>query len=132
MQIYCLIFLDLERKQYICTQQFTESMERIHLTKKEKAVLRHVKEHGEKQPRNITPTIYSYCLSTLQEKGMVVFRANYEEVIYAGLTVKGKAYLEQNPKLKNPINWNIVTAIATVATATATILALFVCCSILK
>jgi len=24
MQIYCLIFLDLEGKQYICTQQYTE------------------------------------------------------------------------------------------------------------
>lgn len=80
-------------------------MERIKLTKTEKQVLRHVEEYGEKQPRDITPTMFQYCLSTLREKGMVEFKTNYDEVIKARLTIKGVAYIEQNPRLLNPIDW---------------------------
>ena len=132
MQIYCPIFLDLERKQYICTQQFTQSMERIYLTKDEKRVLRHVKEHGKKQPRNITPTVYSYCLITLQEKGLVVFQVNYDEILYAALTIKGKAYFEQNPSLCNPIDWKwiINTSILAIG-AMAAVLGLFIACNLI-
>ncbi len=104
-------------------------MERIHLTKAEKQVFRHIQGNGEKQPRNITPVMFHYCLSTLQEKGLVEFRANYDEVLAAGLTVKGTAYMEQNPQLKNPVDWKgIATLIMVSITAIATTLALFVAC----
>ena len=102
-------------------------MERIHLTKKEKAVLRHVKEHGEKQPRNITPTTFSYSLFTLQEKGLVTFQVNYDEILHAALTVKGKAYYEQNPSLSNPIDWKWIINTSIVAIgAMAAVLGLFI------
>ena len=87
---------------YIC------SMERIKLTKEEKHVLLHVSEYGQKQPRDTSLLVFLHSLSTLQEKQLVVFQANYDEVISASLTVKGAAYLELNPKLKNPIDWKYI------------------------
>lgn len=95
--------------------------------------MRHVEEYGEKQPRDITPTMFQYCLSTLREKGLVEFKTNYDEVIKARLTIKGVAYIEQNPRLTNPVDWKgIITLALAAMTATATTAALFVACSVLK
>ena len=77
-------------------------MERIKLSREEKKVLLHIAGNGEKQPRDTTPIMIHYCLSTLQEKGLVKFRANYDEIEAAKITVKRAAYLEQNPGLKKP------------------------------
>ena len=108
-------------------------MERIKLTRDEKTVLLHVEKNGGKQPRNITPVMFQYSLSTLREKGLVSFRSDYEKVISAGITLKGVAYMERNPKLKNPVDWKgIVTIASVVMTAIATTLALFVACSVCK
>lgn len=105
-------------------------MERIYLTKVEKQVFLHVQKNGGELPRNITLVMFHYCLSTLQEKGLVEFKTNYNEVLAAELTVKGSAYKEQNPKLKNPVDWKgIITLIMTSITAIATTLALFVACN---
>lgn len=87
-------------------------MERIRLSREEKKVLRHVVKNGKKQPRGITPIMFHYCLSTLQEKGLVKFRANYDEILAAKITVKGAAYLEQNPGLKNPTDWKWIIMMA--------------------
>lgn len=104
-------------------------MERIRLSREEKKVLRHVVKNGKKQPRDITPTMFHYCLSTLQEKGLVKFRSNYDEIEAAKITVKGAAYLEQNPGLKNPTDWKwIIQTVLIAATAVATMLALFIAC----
>ena len=107
-----------------------KDMERIKLNKDEKMVLLHLKEKGGKQPRNLSPLVFFYSLSTLQEKGLVKCRFNYDEVIDAKLSVKGKVYLEQNPKLKNPIDWKtFIIVISTAITAVATTVAIFVRCS---
>lgn len=104
-------------------------MERIRLSREEKKVLRHIVGNGEKQPRDTTPIMFHYCLSTLQEKGLVKFRSNYDEILSAKITVKGAAYLEQNPELKNPIDWKwIIQTVLIAATAVATMLALFIAC----
>ena len=108
-------------------------MERIRLTRDEKAVFLHVHEHGEKKPMSITPVMFIYCLSTLKEKGLVDFKSNYDEVLGARLTIKGRAYIEQNPKLTNPIDWKwVITVLLTAITAFATTLALFISCSMWK
>ncbi len=102
----------------------------IYLTKTEKQVLLHVRDNGKKQPRNISPVMFHYSFSTLKEKGLVGFKTDYDEVISAKLTVKGAAYMEQNPKLKNSIDWKgIITLVMTAITAIATTLALFVACN---
>jgi hypothetical protein len=106
-------------------------MERIKLSKEEKQVLLHVQSNGGEQPRNVTPIMFHFCLSTLKEKGLVEFLASLSGVVDARLTIKAQAYLEQNPKLKNPIDWKgIITLIMTAMTAIATTLALFVACSV--
>ncbi len=73
--------------------------------------------------------MFHLCLSTLQEKGLVMFRNNYNEVIIAKLSIKGEAYLEQNPKLRNPIDWlEIIKLVFLGLTSAASIVALFVAC----
>ncbi|MBP3353029.1 MAG: hypothetical protein J6L02_00040 [Bacteroidales bacterium] len=105
----------------------TSRMERIKLSKEEKLVFLHVAKYENKQPRNITLVMFHYCLATLKEKGLVDFRANYEVILEAGLTVKGASYLEQNPKLKNPIDWKwIIPNLILAITAIATIIGLFI------
>lgn len=105
-------------------------MKRIYLTKEEKTVFLHIKDYGNAQPRNLSPVIFHYCLSTLKEKGLIDFSANYDEVRRASLTVKGAAYLEQNPKLINPVDWKgIIILILTSITAISTTLALFIACT---
>ncbi len=104
-------------------------MERIHLTKQEKVVLRHA-QNSEKPPRDISPTMYEYCLSTLQEKGLVRFKADYGEIVSVKITTKGRTYMEQNPRLKNPVDWKwIITTVIVSITAIATTFALFVACT---
>ena len=108
-------------------------MERIRLTKEEKVTLLSVKEQGARQPRNLSPMIFQYSLSTLREKGLLRFRAdNKDEAYFAELTLKGKAYIDSNPSLKNPIPWKDVALIVLSAiTAVSTFIALFVSCSII-
>ena len=103
---------------------------RIKLTKQEKRVLRHVVKFGKEQPRNITPIMFHFCLSTLSEKGLVEFHSNSNIILDAGLTLKGCAYMEENPKLRNPIDWKwIISIILSAIVAIATTLALFVACN---
>lgn len=72
--------------------------------------------------------MFPYCLSTLREKELIEFKTNYDEVVKAGLTIRG-AYIEQNPKLANPVGWKgIITLALTALTAIATTATLFVAC----
>lgn len=93
----------------------------------EKQVLLHVKERGEEQPRSITLVMFLYCLSTLREKGLVEFKTNCDEVIRAGLTIKGAAYIERNPKLTNPVDWKGIITLGLMMAAIT--VALFVICN---
>ena len=102
-------------------------MERIKLTKEEKQVFLHVAKYGDKQPKCISPATFHYCLATLQEKGLVKYKSNYNEILETGLTVKGAMYLEQYPRLRNPIDWErIILAIASVSLTLAIVALLIV------
>lgn len=104
-------------------------MQRINLSQQEKDVLRHL-TLSDKQPRNLSPIVYEYTLATLQEKGLIHFIADYGEITNIQLTLKGKAYLEQNPKLTNPIDWyHIISITMLCLTALSSTLALFVACT---
>lgn len=109
-------------------------MERIRLTKEEKVTLLSVAIRGHIKPDSLTNLVFQYSLSTLQEKGLLRFRAdNKDEAYYAELTLKGKAYIESNPSLKNPIPWkDIVLIVLSAITAISTFVALFVSCSIIR
>ena len=45
-------------------------------------------------PRNITINQYHHALSTLQEKGLVIFKSNYDQIEDAKTTIKGRAYID--------------------------------------
>lgn len=83
-------------------------MERIHLTKKEKIVLRHVAEKGGEGPWELPMLQVKCALYRLREKGLIYYILNFDEAVDARLTLKGRSYLELNPGLKNPINWKLV------------------------
>ncbi len=103
-------------------------MEKIHLSKIEKQVFLRISDKEAGCPRSISATSYCYAVAVLVEKGLIEAAFNGpDEVLDASLSVKGKAYLEQNPGLNNPVDWKwIVSTILLALTATATILALFI------
>lgn len=103
---------------------------RIYLDSIEKLLLININNGNFSMPRNITTNQYHHALSTLQEKGLIQFKSNYDQIEDAKTTIKGRAYIDSNPKLKNPIDWKwIVTTILMAITAIATTLALFIACN---
>ena len=104
-------------------------MERIKLTKDEKKTLFHVLNGAEGKPDNMTPLSYAYSVTTLQEKGLLLAIVERDAVINRKPTLKGVAYFEHNPGLKNPVDWKWTITTALVAqTALSTFLALFIAC----
>ena len=83
-------------------------MEKIHLTKKEKAVLRHVAEKGGEGPWDLPMPQVKCALYRLREKGLIYCIVNFDEAVDARLTLWGRYYIEHNPKLKNPTLWDYV------------------------
>ena len=81
-------------------------MERIHLTKKEKIVLRHVAEKGGEGPWELPMLQVRCALYRLREKGLIYCIVNFDEAVDARLTLWGRYYIEHNPKLKNPTLWH--------------------------
>lgn len=109
-------------------------MERIRLSKEEKTVFRSVSINGKKLPLSCSPFLFVTTLDLLKEKGLVSYKADEDGVVYmAKLTIKGKAYMEYNPMLKNPIPWkDIILIMLSTITAVSTLLALFVGCTLLN
>ena len=93
-------------------------MERIRLTKREKAVLRILSRQG-------CEALSEFDASDVREFSERGFVKVIED---AKLTAKGKEYLRDYPSLCNPIPWSKVAAIVSLAGALAAILSLFVSC----
>lgn len=106
-------------------------MERIRLTKEEKLTLVCVAVKGAEKPERMTEAMHSYAMHLLSEKGLVKYKESSSgEVWSATLTTKGKAYMEYNPRLKNPVPWKDILLITLSAvTAISTMLALFIACT---
>ena len=83
-------------------------MERIRLTKREKAVLRILSKQGYEALSEFDAS----AVRSLSELGFV--KAAFTEgggVEDAKLTTKGKEYLREFPSLRNPVDWEKMTAI---------------------
>ena len=80
---------------------------RIKLTKQEKLILKRLQQGVADKPENVSDAMYRWSLVNLSGHGflLIAFSSGSEVVSYE-LTLKGKAYLESNPKLRNPINWD--------------------------
>lgn len=108
------------------------SMERIKLSKAEKQVLRELHRGNNNIPIGMDNYTYVDAVLSLTEHKLAKSIVEYDtKVVDVKITAKGYAYMRDNPSLINPINWNIVTAIATTITSIITFLALFISCSII-
>lgn len=105
---------------------------RIRLSRKEKQVLRIIASVG------YSPGIYplhtfNACVVSLEHNGLV--QSAKEEgggVADVRLTTFGKEYMAVNPRLCNPFRWDIAGAVAGLLAAIASIVALFVACSLIS
>ena len=78
------------------------------LAKDERAVLRHVAEKGGEGPWELPMLQVKCALFRLQDEGLIYCIVNFDEAVDARLTLCGSYYIEQNPKLKNPILWDCI------------------------
>lgn len=108
---------------YIC------NMERIKLTKREKRVLRTLSRQGFYALSEFDAT----AVRSLDNHGLV--QGAYIEgggVEDARLTNYGKEYIADNPRLRNPIDWGKVAAIATIVGIIVTIVLFIIGCALIR
>lgn len=105
-------------------------MDRIYLTKAEKDLLqklihsRSVSRPSDKEEAKK----YSYAAVKLRNKGFVTTDTDLFGVTETHLSIDGKVYIDQNPKLRNPFPWEFIAQAASVIAAVAASLALVVGC----
>lgn len=100
-------------------------MERIALNRNEKKVLRMLLNGQD----NLLNEFDIPDVCSLEVKGLI--QAAHIEgggIEAVRLTRMGKAYIHSNPKLRNPINWSKIAAIATILSVLVSFLALFIAC----
>lgn len=105
-------------------------MERIKLSKTEKKCLKLLYKHNTDALDTIAHSQVCRALRSLQDKDLFIVAwiegGDYEAI---QLTRNGKAYLIENPTLRNPIDWTKAGAIAAIIAALAAIAALFFTCT---
>lgn len=104
-------------------------MERIKLTKREKRVLRTLSKQG----FNALSEFDAAAIRSLDNQGLV--QGAYIEgsdVEGARLTNYGKEYLADNPKLRTPVDWAKVAAIATIVGIIVTIVLFIIGCALIR
>lgn len=79
-------------------------MERIKLSKSEKTVLRRIALRADGLPDGMGGDCYFAAVLSLTDKGLVDSRINYNKIIDVRLSQRGKAYMIENPKLRNPVD----------------------------
>ena len=109
-------------------------MKRIRLTKEEKEAFRILYE-GKINTANDLQRIssLSYEFETLEQLGFA--RCAWTEghaIEDVAITSKGRRYVDHNPKLHNPIDWEKVAAIAAIISVIVAVIALFIACSAIK
>jgi len=102
-------------------------MERIKLSATEKQLLRLIASSGSIRNKELTPE-EEMATATLEEKGLITATVFANKITEGGILPKGKAYIRQNPELKNPLPWEKIFGFASIAAAIAATLALFVGC----
>lgn len=99
-------------------------MERIYLTKQEKAILR---QELSGIPHNLKDYEIFDAIKKLEEKGFVdAIYVEGEEVEDYRLLAKAKTYIQNNPKLKNPVNWAKVSAYISMLVAIMTLISILI------
>ena len=91
---------------YLCIKS-SKAM-RIKLTKQEKLIMKRLQQGVTDKPDDMSGTMFQWSVTNLSRHGLisVIFLHDSYKIFEWELTLKGKAYLESNPKLYNPINWD--------------------------
>ena len=60
------------------------------------------------KPEGMSDAMFNWSVTNLSKHGLisVIFLYDSYKIFEWKLTLKGEAYLESNPKLYNPINWD--------------------------
>lgn len=105
-------------------------MERIHLTRNEKAVLRLI-AMGKDKPTDYAVNKYTCAVRSLESKALVkaVWVEEKDNPLLVHITENGSAYIVENPNLRNPINWVAVGAVSSAIAVAIAVLALVVACN---
>lgn len=104
-------------------------MDRIKLTKREKRVLRTLSRQG----FDALSEFDAAAIRSLDHQGLV--QGAYIEgggVEGARLTNYGKEYIADNPRLRNPVDWGKVAAIATIVGIIVTIVLFIIGCALIR
>ena len=91
---------------YLCINS-SKAM-KIELTKQEKQIMKRLQQGIADKPDDMSGTMFQWSVTNLSRHGLisVIFLYDSYKISEWKLTLKGKAYLESNPKLYNPINWD--------------------------
>lgn len=108
-------------------------MERIKLSKSDKEVLRMIASGQHQCPAEYPSHTFNTAVRMLKSKELITAHCREGgDVFDARITDYGRQYMAEYPSLRNPIDWSFVAAIASITTAIATTLALFVGCSYIQ
>ena len=105
-------------------------MERIKLSKIEKRCFRHISSGLVTLPKGVDASTFYVVVVRLEHLGLV--EAQYESggvVFSCSASDFGRIYLLVYPSLRNPIRWDIITAVCVAVSMVVSIVALFVACS---
>lgn len=104
-------------------------MERIRLSIEEKKILRELKRGSSSVPDGMDNYTFFDAVVSLRDKRLVKAITEYDTDVHGlKLTAKGHAYIQNNKRLTNPINWSVVAAIGAIIAAIAAVLGLFIAC----
>lgn len=107
-------------------------MERIKLAKEEKEALRILHE-GKINMTTDPQGSLSYGFEALERLGLARCAWSEGHVIEdVAITSKGRRYVDHNPKLRNPVDWQKILAVASVISVIIAALALFIAYSLIK
>ena len=107
-------------------------MNRLRLTRIEKRLFIRISQ-GDHDNFGLDKYVYLGALLSLQSLGLVEVKIDYDKVVDVRMTLKGRAYIINNPKLNNPTDWKfIITTVIQAIIAIATTIALFIACTLTK
>lgn len=108
-------------------------MERIHFTRLEQRVLYELLDSpSEVAIKHLQKGEYNKPLKSLRSKKFIALHFNGEHIDRIILLPKFYDYYEYYGNFKNPFNWQLCQLIVTIILTIATIIGLFIGCTILK
>lgn len=101
-------------------------MKKIYLTRPEKQLLRQFKSKKVECPENMTPSDFIYTIIQLLGKDLIDAYIAFDKVKVVKLTDRGRSYMAINPKLRNPLPWDVILKVVAITTLAVSFAALFV------